>query len=145
MSRPDKVWILLSNVLAVYSVFLQPAAAQESSGSLQAAISLAQKVTVLKASPWRTEPTILGSHYLLQAFANNQHALSAPPAGIVSMLANAKLPVASPRQFGLPDLSKTRLLAPARIQQEKWQVLKIPPINTSKLFGEKHSDLDHTP
>jgi len=125
MLLPNKVWIVLLSALAASSIFLQPtaAAAQESSGRLQTAVSVAQKVTAFRPSEWRTEPTISDSNNLLRTLANNHHALSASPLGIVSMLANAKLPVAPPKQLGLPDLSKTKFLVPAVIQQEKWQVL----------------------
>ena len=138
----SRICPLLVVVAAFGAVLLQSAPAQESSASVQSAVSLAKKVKPSGLAHGGIEPAPFQSDQLVRSLAMNQHALmSAPPRGIVSALANANLPPASPKRFSLPGVSRTNFLAPTMVRPAAWKHFNTPGADASELRSDKHPDL----
>jgi hypothetical protein len=129
--------------VAVFGPLLvHSAAAQESSASVQSAVSLAKSVNPSGLAHGGVQPAPFQSNKLVRSLAMNQHALmSAPPPGISLALANANLPPTSPRRFSLPGVSKANFLAPTAVQPSAWKYFNTPGANASELRSEKHPNL----
>jgi hypothetical protein len=138
----SRICSLLVVVAAFGALLLQSALAQESSVSVQSAVSLAKRVRPSGLAHGGIQPAPFQSNQLVRSLAMNQHALmSAPPPGIASALANANLPPASPKRFSLPGVSRTNFLAPTTVQPAAWKYFNTPGANASELRSQKHPNL----
>lgn len=132
----------LFGLALVGAVMIHSAAAQEKTGSIQSAESLAKDLrpAALTQTDLRIQP--VQPNDLVRSLSKNWHAMmSPPPASIFSSIAEASLPSSSPKRFSLPGISKLNFLAPTRVRQTDWQQLNLPKVNPSELRNDKHPNL----
>lgn len=142
----EKILVRLLLVVAMLSTFLvQTLAAQKSSASVQLAYSLGKRLKPIDLSHSGVQIAPFPSNQLDWSLAKTQHALmSAPRPGIPSALANANLPLTSPKRFSLPGVSSTNFLVPTIVRPTAWKYFNLPGTNASELRSDKHPDLADT-
>jgi hypothetical protein len=131
-------------VAAFGPLLIHSVTAQESSASVQSAVSLARKVnpidlmhTGVQLAPFQSNPFVRS---LL--IGMNQHALMfAPPSRIAFEPENAKLPPTSPKRFSLRGVSGANFLVPTKVEAGAWKYFNTPGVNARELHSDKHPNL----